>query len=408
MAAALLLLLLATAQESESASSRGLRFLARHQAEDGSWGEFEDSCRCPDRLPLETPLPIPVDEQVERRFAPLLEQLSADAAATREQAHRAIQALGSRAVPLLQRQLHHTDPEVASRCRTVLAGLWESDPAVLELRRGLQKSEPHDIRVLATGLALLCYLEVGYSHVSKVEFQDPNGRTYQYGQVVKRATRWLLDHQATDGAFSRDPVTHAVAATAMSENYGMTASARFKEPAENAMTFLKTLECYDTRFLVWAGLALHSAHYSELTGSTAESCEQLARVLAQQDSPSAAAGTLMFAGCRKKGTKELMKRVSGLRANDLSPEELLLATSAMAAWSPRGSDQRSAWTTQLYDVLRPAQVLKPGCERGSWSLEGNGRKDRLITTMYALLAMERSHLRCWGPFVPAAPAKNDP
>lgn len=95
----------------------------------------------------------------------------------------------------------------------------------------------------ATSIALLSLLGAGYSNLSKDEFADPQNpnQTIKIGQVVKKGLGWLLEHQAPDGRVrsGRDGIlNHALAALALSEAYGMTASQPLKEPAQSAIDWL--------------------------------------------------------------------------------------------------------------------------------------------------------------------------
>src|SRR6185436_1207092 len=174
----MVLLLLAPAQESESAVGRALRFLARHQAEDGSWGTMEPSCRCRPRLPIDTALQIPIRKEVEARFRRLLTDLADDGPDVRDRAQREVEALGAGAVPLLQKSLTHADPEVVRRCRESLRTIWASDPTVRSLCLQLKRAPEEGFQVKATSLALLCFLAGGYTHLSRDQHRDPDGRVY--------------------------------------------------------------------------------------------------------------------------------------------------------------------------------------------------------------------------------------
>src|SRR4030095_7543244 len=127
------LLLFCNCQATENAVTRALLYLARHQAEDGSWGPVEPSCRCRPRLPITTALPMPVEKELEARSHHLLTQLAEDGAEVRDRAQREVEGLGAGAVPLLQRSLNHADAEVARRCRETLRTIWAKDPTVRTL-----------------------------------------------------------------------------------------------------------------------------------------------------------------------------------------------------------------------------------------------------------------------------------
>jgi hypothetical protein len=193
------LLLFCNCQAAESPVTRALLYLARHQAEDGSWGQVEPSCRCRPRFPIDTALPIPLEKKIEARFPPLLKQLADDRADVRDRAQREVEGLGAAAVPLLQRSLKHEDPEVARRCREALRTIWAKDPTVRTLCLQPGRVPEEGLQVKATGLALLCFLAGGYSHLSKDQYPDFGGKVFAYGDVVRKAAAWLLSRQGADG-----------------------------------------------------------------------------------------------------------------------------------------------------------------------------------------------------------------
>jgi len=95
-----------------------------------------------------------------------------------------------------------------------------------------------------TGLALLAFLGAGYSHLSKDEFPDPvtPGRTLKFGEVVKNGLKWLMSKQDPEGCIGGRGMKymygHAIAATALSEAYGISATQLFKGPAQKAVDFI--------------------------------------------------------------------------------------------------------------------------------------------------------------------------
>jgi hypothetical protein len=133
------------------------------------------------------------------------------------------------------------------------------------------------------GLALLAFLGAGYSPLSRDDVADPYdpARRIRYGEVVKKGLQWLLAHQDPEGCVgergSKYMYNHSIAALALSEAYGMTASQPLKEPAQRAIDFLvaaqnpgKGWRCSarsgdsDTSVSGWAVMALKSAQLSEL------------------------------------------------------------------------------------------------------------------------------------------------
>src|SRR5207245_22501 len=112
---------------------------------------------------------------------------------------------------------------------------------------------------------------------------DPTnpGKILKFGEVVKKGVQWLIAHQDPEGCLGERSVkhmyNHAIAAMALSEAFGMTASAPLKDPAQKAIDFLVaaqnpgkgwryTSKCgdSDTSVTAWAILALKSAELSEL------------------------------------------------------------------------------------------------------------------------------------------------
>ncbi|HEY3226120.1 MAG TPA: prenyltransferase/squalene oxidase repeat-containing protein [Planctomycetota bacterium] len=134
-----------------------------------------------------------------------------------------------------------------------------------------------------TGLALLAFLGAGYSHLSKDEFPDPvtPDKTLKFGEVVKNGLKWLMSKQDPEGCIgdrgTKYMYNHAIAATALSEAYGMSATQLFKGPAQKAVDFIigaqnpgrawrytKQSGDNDSSVTGWAVMALASAELSEL------------------------------------------------------------------------------------------------------------------------------------------------
>ncbi len=93
-------------------------------------------------------------------------------------------------------------------------------------------------RIGVTGLALLAFLGAGYTHLSK----EANDEGTVYGEVVKKGFRFLIQAQEADGSIrgegTKPMYNHAIATLALAEEYGMTSSAIFKEPAQMAVGWL--------------------------------------------------------------------------------------------------------------------------------------------------------------------------
>jgi hypothetical protein len=85
----------------------------------------------------------------------------------------------------------------------------------------------------ATGLALLCFLGAGYTHVEG-----------QYKNEVSAALAWLVHNQKPDGDLFTSGskyvwlYSHGIAAIALCEAYGMTRDPQLREPAQRALDFI--------------------------------------------------------------------------------------------------------------------------------------------------------------------------
>src|SRR5262249_6806383 len=134
-----------------------------------------------------------------------------------------------------------------------------------------------------TGLSILAFLGAGFSPLSKDEFPDPcdPNRTLRFGETVKRGLQWMIANQDPEGCVggrgTKFMYNHAVAALALSEAYGMTASAVVRDPAQKAIDFLIAAQNpgkawrytvkpgdNDSSVSGWAVMALKSAELSEL------------------------------------------------------------------------------------------------------------------------------------------------
>jgi hypothetical protein len=135
-----------------------------------------------------------------------------------------------------------------------------------------------------TALSILAFLGAGYIPMSKDEYPDPIDptRTLRFGETVKNGLKWLIAHQDPEGCVgergTKYMYNHSVAALALSEAYGMTASAPVREPAQRAIDFLVAAQnpgkawrysakCGDNDSSVsgWAVMALKSAELSDLS-----------------------------------------------------------------------------------------------------------------------------------------------
>ena len=179
--------------------------------------------------------------------------------------------------PLLEALLwlgQHQDPD----------GSWSSD-AFSSRCTGEPCSGPGGKGFTAgvTSLSLLGFLGFGFSQLSHDKYlsrQYPR-RVINTGDVVRRALQWLQSHQAPDGSIgisgSKPMYNHVLAALALSEAYGMTASQGLKAPAQKSIDFIVASQTpgkgwryspncgeSDSSVTAWAVMALKSAELSDL------------------------------------------------------------------------------------------------------------------------------------------------
>lgn len=334
------------------------RYLARHQTTDGAWGAKPEGCVCPD------PGPPPKADP-----AALLLRLGDDDPAKRDAAEGELRALGESALPALRAGAEHKDPEIRTRCARLAERLAARCTGVSDLE--------------TTALAVLAFLGGGFSHLSKDAYDG-----LCFGTVVGKGLQWLLARQDAEGFFDRkDAAANAVAALALSEAYGLTGSALFKEAAQRGVTAVEQSGAAEGRARAWTALVLISARDSGLEGAHAE---QAARLVDQlQDSPSiqgVAARARLRLFLNKKdpsATEEIAAR---------SPEALDLETRFFAAPALRSLDgpagpRWEGWNPRFKDSFLPFPARGvPPCERGS--REGEGLRGRLRATALSELALQ--------------------
>lgn len=122
-------------------------------------------------------------------------------------------------------------------------------------------------RVGVTSLALLSYLEAGYSHLSRDEYDGVS-----FGPRFRKAAQWLLDQQLEDGTFRaiREPgFEQALATAALSEWHGMTSTSTAKEPVQRALDALCRMQGEDGGWggpaaTAWAIFGVRSAEFNEI------------------------------------------------------------------------------------------------------------------------------------------------
>jgi hypothetical protein len=341
-----------------------LRYLARHQREDGSWGEKPQTCSCPNP-------PVRIVSRCEPvEVEPLIRALGEDNPDRRAQAHAELRVLGQRALSYLLEGARDPDPEVRSRCAA--------------LRRDLVPFAPGGGDAEVTGLALLAFLGAGYSHYSK-DVQDG----ICFGTVVKKALQWMTTRQKETGAFDlRDPVGDTIATLALSECFGLTASPLYKDDAQQAMDRVARRAMTEVRGMIWKGMALKSAEIAYLTVPKKAAGENLK---ALQHRP---AGSLQRAGAGLISIFVERRKTSpcldGLRILDpllLDAETLYFGTCATFQFDGPEGPLWSAWKPQYRPRLYSLQsCAEDRCDRGSWN--GDGFRGRLQATAFNLMNFE--------------------
>ncbi len=160
-----------------------------------------------------------------------------------------------------------------------------------------------DSDTAATGLALLAFQGAGYNH-----------REFKYAKQIEHAIDWLVEHQERDGGLyvasdaksneSARLYSHAIAALALTEAYGMTQDEELRIPAQKAIDYIaKTqdpikggwryyaqsdLRQTDTSVTAWMMMALQSARLADLNvkDSTLDGITDWLQVSADPANPS--------------------------------------------------------------------------------------------------------------------------
>lgn len=131
-----------------------------------------------------------------------------------------------------------------------------------------------------TGLALLAFLGAGYTPASKKQIFP--GHALTYGDVVKRALKYLISIQDASGRIGPEcekyMYNHTIAALALTEAYGMTNLAMLRNPAQKAVEFTVKAKnpgfgwryAYqsgdtDSSVTGWAIMVLKSAEIAEIS-----------------------------------------------------------------------------------------------------------------------------------------------
>src|SRR6185295_10482065 len=115
--------LVAAALQGENVVDLGLRYLARHQAADGSWGRRFSGCRC---AAEPAPARVPADEPA---IARLIGALDHEEPRLRDLAQKTLTAIGPAAVASLEDAAAAGNVEVRARCLATLEDIGSGNTA---------------------------------------------------------------------------------------------------------------------------------------------------------------------------------------------------------------------------------------------------------------------------------------
>ena len=358
--------LLAPAADSEVLVHPIIRWLARHQRIDGSWAAGTACCELPDgpEAKGEPARPTPEDR---KHIRLLIDQLGHPDTVERDKAEDALKRIGRPAQNQLRKARASNKPEISSRTIKILRFIAVQDgPASGEV----------------TALALLCFLGNGYSHFTK------DGRDgISYGDVVRKASQWLLQEQARSGdsgavgpevkgGVSR---LNALGAMALMNSYGTTGSKLYKDHAIKAAKFLESRQRESgawglgedsVEITFWSVMALWTARICGVL----ETDQALAKASAWLEKKAAAEGGLAVAGavitasCLKDSKmKARVYNDPRLLSDEPDPSKPLLCyATSLAAYridGPKGK-RWTRWYRKLKEIWQKDGVTS-ACTFGS-------------------------------------------
>ena len=369
----LVCLLLAQQETGTDLISLALRYLARHQSENGSWGRRPLACACPGEP---APPVVPLDAPGRARVAALLAELDADDAERRVGAQRDLLREGWAAEPLLREPAG--SPERRARTADILRAL-----------QGAGTKEDVEI----TGWALLTFLGAGYSHLSKDQHDG-----LHWGGVVRAGLRWLIERpEDADGASAGT----AVASLAVSEAYGLTNSALYQAAAQRAVDVVVAHPAKDARALAWQVMALKSAELGGLTfppSAYADRMKEMKRRRSEEPASlflqAAQTVTVIFIEKNRNSVD-----VGGLPGADPSRMDIETAYLTSLALFQYDGPSGQLWKTYRAVEKRwivPSQIAERGlCARGAWAATGTRARLKfachgaLINEFYYAYSLEK-------------------
>jgi hypothetical protein len=229
-------------------------------------------------------------------------------------------------------------------------------------------------RTGVTSLALLSCMGYGYSHLSKDVLDG-----MEIGGMVKRAVKWLVANPVGNG-FDR-----VLATLALSEAYGMTASAPLKQPAADALEALGKMQEADGSWggpgpTAWALLAVRSAELSELPVA-GDVRERGLRYNMTSSHPSALWNRIVL----EKNREDAAVRAAALAASPPAPGDF-------AAWyhavgSMMQADRREGTIALPFFELMKQTLLPQHEPGGAWL--GSSVSHTVVQSSLAMLTLEQ-------------------
>ena len=275
----------------------------------------------------------------------------------------------------------------------------------------------------ATGLGLLPMLGAGHIHTSKDS---------RYRENVRRGLDWLVAHQGaegeiyTGGGINYRFYSHAIAAMALCEAYGISKDPGLKQPAQRALNFIAKNQNTsdggwryypgqpgDTSVLGWQMFALRSGKLAglEVSKRTIQGCRTFLDGVSADPArttytymPGREATAIMTAEallCRQylgwSVDEPALRKGAGIVYRNLresSDRNIYYWYYATQMLHNLGGKEWIAWNNQIRDGLVAMQVKGQGCDRGSWSPtlpqpdRWGVRAGRLYLTSLSILTLE--------------------
>lgn len=246
----------------------------------------------------------------------------------------------------------------------------------------------------ATGMALLPLLGAGYIHTVQSRHQD----------AVKRGLAWLLAHQSKSGDLyvggsgTAHMYSHAIAAMALCEAYGLSRDPKLREPAQRAVDFIVAAQDEatggwrynpgqrgDTSVFGWQLFALRSADLAGLPipRSTLQGCSKFLNLAAtdikgttyayRPGGPPTAVMTAEALVSRQllgwpRKHSSLVKGASRVAADLVSSKDRNIYYWYYATQLLHNMKNKDwgRWNPRVREALIATQVSTDSCENGSW------------------------------------------